>query len=87
MSNDEAYDRAHRLEGAYKLAEIQALEATQKAGIVRAKAELSEVFGQPMDTYLLTSEADRLDRIARNYEDSAQEAYDVWAAYTSENNL
>ena len=87
MTNDEAYAEAHRLEGIMKLAEIDALEATQKAGIVRAKAELSEVYGRPMDTYLLASEADRLDRIARNYEDSAQDAYDAWAAFTTLHNL
>lgn len=87
MNKDAEYAEAHRLEGAMKLAEIDALEATQKAGIVRAKSELSEVFGQPMDTYLLRAEADRLDRIARNFEDSAQEAYDVWAAYCAEHEL
>lgn len=87
MNNDAEYAESHRLEGAMRFAEIDALEATQKADCLRARAELSEVFGEPMDTHYLHFEADKLDRIAREFEDKAQDAYDIWAAYCSEHEL
>ena len=87
MNNDEKYAEAHRLEGIMKSAEVAALEAAQKAGIMRAKSELCEVYGEANDAYLMADKADRLDRIARIEEDEAEDAYEAWAKYCSENNL
>lgn len=85
MSNDEKYAEAFALEAAYKLSEIEAIEATYKALIATKRAEHAERYYDANEAYLLKSEADRLDRISRYYEDTAQSDYEAWAAYAEAN--
>lgn len=87
MSNDEKYAEAFELEAAYKLSEIEALEATYAAEIANQRAEHAERYCDANEAYLLKSKADRLDRISRYCEDQAQEDYEAWALYVEANSL
>ena len=87
MNKDAEYAEAHRLEGIMLFAEVDALEATQKASIASKRAELAERFDNDKELWYLRSEADKLERFARYHEDAAQDAYDAWAAYCAKHEL
>lgn len=79
ITAQQAWAAADKAEAAFKLAEIDALEAQYAASIAEARARHEERYGDPMQAMILDNSAEQAALRVRELEDLAQGKYEEWA--------